>query len=330
MIDLELIKNILSKEPAYRLKQVYQVIFKDLSDSWQKTTILPDKLKSILSQKCPLLVNADKTISEKDTIKARIILDDGLKVETVLMRHDKRNTVCVSSQIGCPLGCKFCATGSVGFKRNLTDSEIVGQIVFFARILKKGNEKIDNIVFMGMGEPFLNYDNVIKAIRIINDKNGLNIGARHISISTIGIPEKIRQLGQENLQINLAISLHSPNDAIRSSLMPFNDKIPIKKVLEAVDDYIKITKRQVMFGYLLIDGINDSKECAQELSFLMRNSLYFVNLILYNPTDNKLKPSKRFQVDSFKKVLKRNKIKFSERYRFGQNIDAACGQLAGK
>lgn len=296
---------------------------------------------------------------DKNTIKALITLKDGLKIETVLMRHkprsrasslrgkDKRNTICVSSQIGCPLACTFCATGKMGFKRNLEAWEIVEQVLFFARYLKKINEKVTNIVFMGMGEPFLNYDNVIGAIKILNDKEGFNLGARHFSISTVGIVEGIEKLAKEELQINLAISLHAPDDELRLKLMPINKKYPIKKILNAVDDYIKKTRRRVMFEYIMIENLNDSEEHAEKLAKLMKKPLYFVNLISYNftrlrPTCTEVsagkqgfggqagifKPSSPSSIKRFKEILEKEGVAVTQRYRFGQDIKGACGQLA--
>jgi 23S rRNA (adenine2503-C2)-methyltransferase len=193
-MDLSNLEKILRAEPDYRLKQAKSAVFADLIENWAEASALPTELRKNLNDTCPLLIKAEILISKtKDSIKARLGLKDGLKIESVLMRHnDGRNTVCVSSQVGCPLACEFCATGKMGFKRNLEVMEIVEQVIFFGRYLKKEGKRTTNIVFMGMGEPFLNYENVIKAIKIINDKNGLNIGARNISVSTVGITEGIK------------------------------------------------------------------------------------------------------------------------------------------
>lgn len=325
MINIENLQQILSDQKPYRLKQAYKSVFKDTISDWQEATIFPIELREKLNQECPLSIEVQEVLTDKGTIKAKIILDDKLGIETVLMENTRgRNTVCVSSQVGCPMGCLFCATGTMGFKRNLSSSEIINQILFFARMGKN----IDNIVFMGMGEPFLNYDEVIKAIRTLNNKDGFNIGIRHISVSTIGIPEMIEKFSAEDMQVNLAISLHAPNDKLRSYLMPAN--IGIEKLFKSIDVYIQKTKRKVMFEYLLIDGVNDTKECAQELVNLMKKPLYFLNLIEYNPTGTEFKPSSEINKKVFKEVLIKNKIQFTERYRFGQNIKAACGQLVAK
>ncbi len=325
MISLEKLQQELSDQKPYRLKQAYKAVFKDLISDWQEATVFPIELREELNKECPLTIRSGEVLKDKDTIKAKIILYDDLAIETVLMENTRgRNTICVSSQVGCPMGCLFCATGTMGLKRNLSFSEIVNQIIFFARMGKN----IDNIVFMGMGEPFLNYDEVIKAIKILNDKDGFNIGIRHISVSTIGIPEMIERFSDENMQINLAISLHAPNDKLRSYLMPAN--IGLEKLFKSVDSYIQKTNRKVMFEYLLIDGINDTKECAQELADLMKKPLYFLNLIEYNPTGTEFKPSSEKNKKIFKDILIKNKIQFTERYRFGQDIKAACGQLVAK
>ena len=289
-MDLIQFQRLFNKEPRYRLGQAKKAFFQDLIKNWQEAAVLPLSLREELNKKCPIETSAKTFISkDKNTIKALLTLKDDLKIETVLMRHkDKRNTVCVSSQVGCPLDCSFCATGKIGFKRNLEVWEIVEQVLFFASYLKKIKEKVTNIVFMGMGEPFLNYQNVIGAIKILNDKEGFNLGARHFSISTVGIVEGIEKLAKEELQINLAISLHAPNDELRSKLMPINKKYPIKKILNAIDDYIAKTRRRVMFEYIMINNLNDSEENAKTLAKLMKKPLYFVNLISYNLTRRSL------------------------------------------
>ena len=332
-MNIEKLPKVLEALPKYRLKQTKEAVFKNLISDWKKATFLPLTLREELNKKCPLEIKADVLVSKnKDSIKARITLDDGLLIESVLMRHkDGRNTVCVSSQVGCALGCHFCATGKIGFKRNLTPMEIAEQVLFFARYLKKGGKKVTNVTFMGMGEPFLNYDNVIKSTRIINAKDKLGIGARNISISTAGIIEGIEKFSKEGTQINLAISLHAPDNKLRSELMPINKKYHLERVLDAVDTYIKKTKRQVMFEYLLIKDVNDTESCARELARIMKKPLYYVNLILYNEVaGSKFKSSTTERVKKFKDILKKNKVIFSQRFRFGEDIKAACGQFAGQ
>ena len=327
MIDLGLIEKILEKEKTYRLNQVRKIVFRDLIEDWDEATVLPLALREELKENCPLDIKAE-IIKEKDTAKALIKLSDGMKIESVLMEHeDNRSTVCVSSQVGCPLNCSFCATGKMGLKRNLSPFEIVVQVLLFSRYLKKKDKKVTNIVFMGMGEPFLNYDNVMSAVRILNSPDYFNIGSRKISISTSGIIEGIEKFSNEDLQVNLCISLHAPNDKLRSEIMPVNKKYPLKNVLDSVDSYILKTKRKVMFEYLMIKGVNDSLSCAEQLAGLMKKPLYMVNLIVYNPT-GKFVPSDPKTIKSFKDYLENHGILSTQRYEFGRAIQAACGQLA--
>ena len=347
-MDLTNLEKVLEGEPKFRLKQANEAVFKNFISDWSEATFFPVELRNKLNESCPLEIKADVLVSkDKDSVKAKITLKDGLQIETVLMRHaDGRNTVCVSSQVGCPLGCLFCATGKMGFKRNLTTNEIVEQVVFFERLLCHSREggnphkttwipdqvgddisRVTNVTFMGMGEPFLNYDNVWGAVKIFNDAKYFNIGVRSLSISTAGIIEGINRLANEPLHVNLAISLHAPNDGLRKSLMPIDKKYPLPEVLKAVDEYIQKTKRKVMFEYVLIKGVNDSNECAYELAKIMNKKLYFVNLILYNDTGI-YKASDTKRVDGFRAILEKLKIRYTQRHRFGDDISAACGQFA--
>lgn len=327
-MEFKNLEKVLAGQPSFRIKQAKKAIFSDFIDDWEKATVFPMELRKRLNEEFPIFINALPYFSkDKKTVKVLLTLKDGLKVESVLIRHiDSRNTVCVSSQVGCSLGCSFCATGQLGFKRNLEAIEIVNQVLFFSRYLKKEKNNVTNVVFMGMGEPFLNYDNVIMAIRILNDKEGLNIGARHISVSTIGIIEGIENLANEKMQINLAISLHAPTNELRSGIIPANKKYPIEKILEAVDSYIKKTGRRVMFEYLLIKDVNDSEDCGRKVAKIMKKPLYFLNLILYNKT-GKFSPSSEETVKRFKRILELERVSFSQRYKFGGEIKGACGQL---
>ena len=333
-MNLEKLKIGLVNQPKFRFKQVYKAIFVDLITNWNDNTTLPISLRETLNKECSLDINAEIFGSKKsETVKALITLEDGQKIETVLMKHeDGRATVCVSSQVGCPMGCAFCATGKMGFTRNLTVSEIIEQVLFWQRFLNN-NEKdpkhVTNVVYMGMGEPFLNYDNVMESIRMINEKEIFNIGARHISVSTSGLVDEINKFAKEKMQVNLAISLHAPTNKLRAELMPINDKYPLEKLMEAVESYVYNRSRQVMFEYLMIDGVNDSEFHAKELAVLMRNPLYMVNLIRYNPT-GKFKPSTPTAIKKFRNILLRAGIKVTQRHAFGTDIDAACGQLATK
>ncbi|MFH2136833.1 MAG: 23S rRNA (adenine(2503)-C(2))-methyltransferase RlmN [Patescibacteria group bacterium] len=331
-MNLEKLEKILADEPAFRLKQAKEAIFSKLIENWNEASNLPAAFREKLNKEVPLQIDFKKFISSDSvTVKFLITLGDGQKIESVLMRHEERNTVCVSSEVGCPLGCTFCATGKMGFIRNLSAGEIVEQVLCAVRFLKKEKQKVDSVVFMGMGEPFLNYENVIAAIKILNDEKGLGIGARHISISTAGVVEGIRKFTKEAMQVNLAISLHAPNDKLRNEIMPVGKKYNIKKILAAVGEYLETTGRKVMFEYLMIKNFNDRPEHARELATLLSQlprNLIFVNLILYNPTGNFL-PSKKEAVQKFKENLRRAGIIVTERYRFGRGVKGACGQLAG-
>jgi 23S rRNA (adenine2503-C2)-methyltransferase len=330
-MNLTKLEEILKSQPAFRLRQTKKAVFFDLIEDWSEATTLSKDLREILQKEAPLEIKGE-IFSSKDgrTVKATIELEDGLVVETVLMKHtDKRNTICVSSQVGCPLGCLFCVTGTMGFKRNLNVSEIVSQVLFFTRYLRKKNEKITNVVFMGMGEPFLNWENVKKAIQILNDDNCFGIGARKISVSTAGITEGIEKLIQDFPQINLAISLHAPDDKLRGELMPVNKEYPIEKILQSVDNYIEKTNRKVMFEYVMLKNVNDSEEQAKKLAKLLKKPLYMVNLIAYNP-NGRFESSPPEKIKKFKAILEKAGIFATQRYRFGTDIKAACGQLAGE
>lgn len=332
-MDISKLNQTLIEEPIFRLKQAKRAVFVNLVDNWDQTTNFSKKLRDELNKNCPISIKAEFLKSIKsDSLKALITLSDGLKIETVLLSHGVgRNTICLSSQVGCAIGCSFCATGKRGFKRNLTAEEMIEQIILFARLLKKRNQRVNNVVFMGMGEPFLNYDNVLAAVKTINDKDGFNLGARHISISTVGIIEGIKKFTEENLQVNLAISLHAANNSLRSKLVPLNEIFPIEAVLAAVDDYIKKTRRKVMFEYLMIAGINDSEKDAYDLAALLKKPLYFVNLISYNPIGHSdFKTSSPNAVKKFKEILEKSGITATQRYKFGREIKGACGQLAAK
>jgi len=322
-MNLKNLNKIIEKEPAFRKNQIEKLIYQDAIDDWDKATVLPLKLREELKKETLLKIKAE-IFKSKNVEKALITLEDNSQIETVLMKHDDRTTVCVSSQVGCALGCKFCATGKLGFKRNLKTEEILEQVLVFKR-----KERIRNIVFMGMGEPFLNYDNVLSAVKILNNENTFNIGARHVSISTVGITEGIEKLSNEKLQINLAISLHAPNNNLRLKLMPISKKYSLENILKTVNEYIKKTNRKVMFEYTLIDNVNDSIENAKELSKIMKHPLYMVNLIKYNDTEEFKAPSNE-KIKRFKNYLEKGGINVTERYRFGGDIHAACGQLCLK
>ena len=327
-MDLEKLNSIIESEKPYRIKQIQKALFSDLVSSWSEVSVLPLPLRQKLQGEVPIKFDFDFVQSlEKNTFKAILKMHDGLNVEAVLLMHKgSRNTVCVSCQAGCPMNCIFCRTAKLGFKRNLQTNEIAEQVMFFSYYLKKMEQKVTNIVFMGMGEPFLNYDNVIGAVRLFNDKSMFNIGARKISISTCGIPGMIEKFSGENLQVNLAVSLNAPNNALRAQLMPFSKKYPIAKVISAVKKYTEKTGRRVMFEYVMIDGLNDGPHLALELAGLLKGMLCFVNLIPFNGK-LKMKPPSTKKIIEFKMALEREHITVTQRYDFGNDINAACGQL---
>jgi 23S rRNA (adenine2503-C2)-methyltransferase len=362
-MEVQTLEEILAGEPKFRLSQVRDAKFRSLVSSWSLATALPPELRERLDHQAPiscLTLAAESVSSKGDTVKCAFKCIDGQPIETVLMRHEmERNTVCVSSQAGCPMACAFCATGTMGLKRNLTSQEIVDQVLHFARKLKAEGDNVTNVVLMGMGEPFHNYDEVLKALRILNDPKGLAFGVRRMSISTCGIVPGILKLADEPLRVNLAISLHAPNDALRSDLMPVNKAYPLAKLFSAIKTYIGRTNRKIMFEYLLIEGVNDTPEIAAELADLLCREnpdgsgeptpLYHVNLIKYHATEVLGSAAERFglSVDpktgrgtfpsspvarrkAFQQVLYDRGISVTHRITFGEDIDAACGQLANK
>ena len=252
-------------------------------------------------------------------------LNDGHAIESVLMQYKYGYTACISNQIGCKMGCNFCASAKIGFVRNMTPGEIVGQIL---AVQKESGVTISNVVFMGIGEPLDNYDNVIKAIRLINDPKGLNIGARHISISTCGIVPKILKLAEENIQCNLCISLHSSRDEVRTDMMPINKVYNISEVIAACKKYLEITNRRITFEYALVDGVNDSREDAIHLSRLLKGMLCHVNLIPVNKIKGgKYEKSSTEKILMFRDTLNDRGIVATVRRELGSDISAACGQL---
>lgn len=323
------IQKALEKEPAYRVKQVKKALFQDLVSSWSEVTVLPKTLRETLHIEYPLDILAETVVSKDDgTVKALITLADGKQIESVLMRHKGgRNTVCISSLVGCPMGCTFCATAGMGMVRALSSDEIILQVLFFARLLKKEEVRVGSVVFMGMGEPLINYEAVMEAVRTLNDPNVFGIGARHISISTCGILEGIARLATEDIPVNLAVSLHGSNNTVRTTLMPVARTYTIKELMNVIDEYIASTKRKVMFEYLLVEGINDAPEHARELCTLLRGKLCMVNLISYNPT-GKYTATSENSINHFKSILTKGGVETTIRYRFGRDIEGACGQLA--
>lgn len=315
-------------EKKYRAKQIFQAIYKDNAKSYDDVSTLKKDFREQLAQVLPFpaLEIVNRQVSMDDTEKYLFRLSDGNLIETVLMPHDYGYSICVSSQVGCAMACSFCASGAFGFKRNLEVFEMVLQVLTVGRT---SNKRISSVVIMGIGEPFINYDNVLKFIRIINNDFGLAIGARHITVSTSGILPKIEQFSKENFQVNLAISLHASNDELRNRLMPINKKYPLHDLILEIKKYIDATDRRVTIEYILLDGINDFDSNAKELGQLFRKMNVYINLIPYNETSNNdYRRSKR--INSFFDLLKKEGLNVTVRKEHGGDIDAACGQLRGK
>ena len=273
-------------------------------------------------------ISLDKVERDVEVNKYLFSLNDGNHIESVLMRHDYGNSICISSQVGCNMGCRFCESGRLKKVRNLTAGEMVEQIL---KVEEDINERITHVVIMGIGEPFDNYENFTRFVEIVNYQKGINIGSRHITVSTCGIIPKIREFSEFPYQVNLAISLHAPNNEIRDMLMPINKVYPIQELIKEIRNYIKVTNRRVTFEYILLAGINDSIECANELCDLVKGLNCYINLIPYNETNNLgYKRSKKDTISDFYDIIKKRKINVTIRREFGSNISAACGQLRSK
>ncbi len=341
-------------QSRFRAQQIWQALHRECLSDFDAVTTLPKALRGQLSERYtadPLSIVMHLESADGSTDKALFRLQDGELVETVLMRytadgHRKaRKTVCVSTQAGCALGCTFCATGQQGFRRQLTTGEIIAQITFMQRIamvedtaeVESGERErgsvqgVTNVVFMGMGEPLANYDNTMAAIRAINDAHGLAIGARHITLSTVGLAPQILQLAGEELQINLAVSLHAPDDATRSQTMPINRRYPISVLLDACRRYVQLTDRRIFFEYVLLMGQNDSISHARKLGGLLEGMLCHVNLIPVNPTtEGPYERTSRRDAEKFQNVLRRYGVPSTVRMEKGIDIDAGCGQLRAR
>ncbi len=313
-------------EKKFKAIQVYDWLYKKRANSFdemsniKKDVIL--KLKEDFKIEKPTIVRKQ---SGKDVYKYLFELSDGNFVEAVLMVHDYGNSLCVSTQVGCNMGCAFCESGRLKKKRDLDASEMVSQILLVEEDL---GVRISHVVLMGIGEPFDNYDNVMKFINIINSGKGIDIGARHITVSTCGIVPKIYEFADNKLQVNLAISLHAPNNELRSKLMKINNAYKLDDVIKAIKYYIDKTNRRVTFEYIMLKGINDSTECALELAKLLKGLNAYVNLIPYNETSHiDFKKTSNDNVMKFYDTLKKNKINVTVRREFGSEVSAACGQL---
>lgn len=317
-------------EKPFRAEQIFQWLYDEKVQAFDEMTNLSLELREKLKNNYTMCnFNILKKQESKDgTIKYLFDVLDGNAIETVLMKYHHGNSICVSSQIGCKMGCKFCASTGINFVRNLSSGEIVEQII---RVEQDTGERVSNVVLMGIGEPLDNYKNVVNAIRLMNHPKGLNIGARHISISTSGLVPKIYQLAEENIQCTLSISLHATNNQKRSSMMPVNNMYPIEELLQACKDYIAKTNRRISFEYALAKDNNDNLEDAKQLVKLLKGMLCHVNLIPINKIENgKFDKSSNENIMKFRDYLNEHGIVATIRRELGSDIDAACGQLRRK
>ncbi|HUT21868.1 MAG TPA: 23S rRNA (adenine(2503)-C(2))-methyltransferase RlmN [Candidatus Bipolaricaulota bacterium] len=339
-MDIDQLRQFLkdSSQPKFRFGQILNYYFTKNASSWLDFSIISKDLRQSLQDNVGF-----SSVKIKDIAKSKYaeklafeLIDSGNIVEAVIIKNkDDKNTVCLSCQSGCALGCKFCASGAMGFQKNMTAEQIIDQLREVNSYLKSTNESVNNIVFMGMGEPFMNYDEVKKAIDSIH--NLMDIGWRRISVSTCGIPAKILEFGRDFPQVNLAISLHAAGDKKRSFLMPINGKYPLKTLMKTCEKYVNATRRKLFFEYIVIPGFNDSLEDAKKLNSLLSHPLYHLNIIKFHATDivadkNKINwhSTTENEMNAFEKLLENQRIKFTVRKSFGQGIQAACGMLAHK
>ncbi len=325
-------------EPAYRASQIWQGLYQHFWNAPSQFTNLPTYLRAKLAENLQftaLSPISQLASSDHKTVKNLFRLHDGQAIESVLMRYAARNsqtptrtTLCISTQVGCAMGCVFCATGQMGFKRHLSSGEIVAQVMHYARQLNEKGEKVTNVVVMGMGEPFHNYDNTMAAIDRLNDPQGYNFGARRFTISTVGLVPAIRRFAKEKRQVNLAISLHAADDALRSSMLPVNKKYPIEELLAACRDYVAATGRRVTFEWALIREVNDTPEQARLLAEKLTGLLCHVNAIPLNPTPSYGgQATTRQRAEKFREILEQAGVACTIRLRRGIDIQAGCGQL---
>ena len=313
----------------FHAKQLFSWLYEKRIESYDEITDIKKELIEKISGEYSIdrlrIVDIQEDV---DVNKYLFELSDGEHIEAVLMRHDYGNSICVSSQVGCNMGCKFCESGRRKKVRNLEAYEMVLQILM---IEKELGSRISHVVVMGIGEPFDNYDNLVKFLKIINHPKGLAIGARHITVSTCGIVPKIKEFSELDLQINLAISLHAPNDELRNKIMPINKAYPLNVLIPSLKEYLNKTNRRVTFEYILLKGINDTSGHALELANLVQGLNCYINLIPYNETNNiDFKRSSTIQIMKFYDILKKNRINVTIRREFGSKISAACGQLRSK
>jgi len=317
-------------EPPFRAQQIFEWLYQKGACSFDAMTNLSKALRNRLETFFQFpAIRLVGTQESGEVVKFLWELADGKRIESVLIRSFDRRTVCLSSQVGCPGRCAFCASGRAGLIRSLSCGEIVEQVLHIDRWLREKGERVCHLVYMGMGEPMENYDAVVKSIRIINDEKSLHISQRRITVSTVGIVEGIHRLAKEDFKVNLALSLHAPCQAIRQKIIPFAKKYPLEEILMAVDEYARLTKRDITYEYTLLADINDGSEHAAQLVSLLRGKQCTVNLIPYNPIENlRLQRPKQARIARFREILSEGGINATWRYTKGDDISAACGQLA--
>lgn len=315
-------------DKKFRAIQIYDWIYKKKIKNFSEMNNISKDIITHMEEN--FTINSLKILmkqEDKDVSKYLFELNDNEKIEAVLMKHNYGLSLCISTQVGCNMGCSFCESGKMKKARNLEVHEMINQILTIENDI---NDRISHVVLMGIGEPFDNYDNVISFVKILIDEKGLDKAVRHITVSTCGVIPKIKELTKSGLSINLAISLHAPNDKLRTELMPINKAYNLKELMSALNEYIKVTKRRLTYEYIMLEGINDTKECALELSKLIKGQMAYVNLIPYNETSSDFKRSKKVKILEFYDILKKNNIAVTIRKEFGSNVDAACGQLRSK
>ena len=316
-------------ESNYRATQIYDYLYKKrMYNIDNMTNISKESRKKIANDFDFSFIKLITKQEDTDVKKYLFELADGNTIESVLMYHNYGISLCVSSQVGCNMGCRFCESGRLKKVRNLETYEIVEQLLM---IEKDINSRITHVVVMGIGEPFDNYDNVMNFIRIITSNKGINLGSRHVTVSTCGVIPGIEKFMKDFAQVNLAISLHAPNNTIRDKIMPINKAYPIEDLIKTIKKYLSTTNRRVTFEYIMLENVNDSISCAKELANLLKGMNCYVNLIPYNETENiQFKRTKKMQILAFYDILKKSGINVTIRKEFGGNVDAACGQLRAK
>jgi 23S rRNA (adenine2503-C2)-methyltransferase len=319
-------------EPGYRARQVYEALTRGLVTDFAAVTTLPLALREALAERLsPVsLTEVESRAAPKGTARKTLFTTaDGHPVEAVLMLVSGRATVCVSTQVGCAVGCAFCASGRLGLRRDLTAEEIVDQVLHFARLLRDDRgRRVSNVVFMGMGEPFHNYDETLRACRLLNDPDGFGLAARHISVSTVGVVPGIDRFAAEPLQLNLAVSLHAATDELRDRLVPINRTYPLDEVFTACGRYVEATRRKLLFEYVVLRGVNDTPAQMGALAQRLRRPLYHLNLIAYNETGGEFSRPAAGEIETMRDRLERAGVSVTVRNSPGGDIEAACGQLA--